>query len=74
MLGYEMPVPVGDNGCLPVAAARIFHIARSAEADSGVPDRAAWFACSVVDDADRVTLLPDPPDRATGEGDFEPSE
>ena len=51
MLGDEAPVPVGDSGGLLVAAARIFRIARSAEADSGVPDRAAWFACGAVDNA-----------------------
>ena len=46
-----MLVPVGDSGGLPVAAVRIFRIARSTEADSGVPDRAAWLAFGAVNDA-----------------------
>ena len=40
MLGDNTSVPMGDNGCLPVEAASILHKARSAEADSGVLDRA----------------------------------
>ena len=70
MLGDKMPVPMGDSGCLPIAAARILRKARSTEADSGVPNRAAWLACGTVNDASRVTLPPDPTDCSVGEGDF----
>ena len=73
MLGNEASVPVGDSGGPPVAAARIFYITRSAEADNGVPDRVAWLACGAVDDVGRVTLPSDSTDCTVGEGDFHAS-
>ena len=73
MLGDKTPVPMGDSGCLPVVAARIFHKAGFAKADSGVLDRATWLACGAVNDAGQVTLPFDPTDCTNEEGDFHAS-
>ena len=70
MLGDKMLVPMGDSGCLPVAATSILHKVGSAEADNSVPDRATLLACGAVNHAGRVMLLPDPTDCVIGEGDF----
>ena len=48
----------------------ILHKVGSAEADGCMPNRAAWLACGVVDEAGRVTLPSDPTDCAIGKGDF----
>ena len=73
MLGDKAPVPMGDSGCLPVTAARILHKAGSAEADSSVPDRAAWLACGAINEAGRVVLPFDLTDCAVEECDFHAS-
>ena len=62
-----------DSGRLPVAAARILYKTRSAEADNGVPDRAAWLACGAINNAGQVTLPPDSTDCSIREGDFHAS-
>ena len=73
MLGDKTPVPMGDSGCLPVAVARILQKAGSAEADSGVPDRAAWLVYGTINDAGRFTLPSDLTNCSVGEGDFHAS-
>ena len=70
MLRDKTLVSMGDSGCLPVAATSILHKAGFAEADSGVPDRAAWLACGAVNNAGRVTLPPDPIDCSVRDGDL----
>ena len=73
MLGDKAPVPMGDSGCLPVVAVGILHKAGSAEADSCMPDRAAWLAYGAINEAGRITLPSDPTDCAVEEGDFHAS-
>ena len=72
-LGDKAPVPMGDGGCLPVAAVGILHKAGSAEADSCMPDRAAWLPFGTVNEVGRVMLLSDPNDCTVGKGDFHAS-
>ena len=73
MPGDKALVPVGDSGCLHVAAVSILHKAGSTEADSNVPDRATWLACGAINEAGRVTLSSDSTDCTVGEGDFHAS-
>ena len=73
MLRDKAPVPMGDGGCHPIAAAGILHKAGSVEAESCVPDRTAWLACGTINEAGRVTLPPDPTDCTVEKGDFHAS-
>ena len=73
MLGDKASMPVGDSGCLPVTATRILHKAGSAEANSSMPDRAAWLVCGAINEVGRVALPSNPTDCAVREGDFHAS-
>ena len=73
MLRDKALMPMGESGCLLVAATSILHKAGSAEANSSVPDRATWLACGAVNNADRVTLPPNPTDCSVREGNFHAS-
>ena len=72
-LGDKAPVPMGDGGCLLVAATGILHKVGFAEANNGMPDRAAWLACGAVNEASRVTLPSDLTNCTVGKGDFHAS-